>query len=231
MHTLKALSAAILFGVPMVAGAQVAGNSETETAARIQRNGAGLRAGVWNVRDLAPAAGNSSQRSPLFEGYFQKGLDLHLALENTLSVWRWHQSGTRTQGGGLLGGSTTTTETVDAYVVPFFTSLKLFPFTKPRARLEPYVLGGAGLGLGIEDRSSDNASLLYGGSTSNPPTIVTGFGFKGGTGVEWRVSRAFGLTVGARYQWMRFFGGQLAGRETYQGLALDGGLVYRYQYR
>lgn len=230
MNRLTTLSAALLIGAPMIAAAQAAGSSDVETQARIQRNGAGLRAGVWNVRDLEPAAGNSSQRSPLFEGYFQKGLDLHLALENTLSVWRWHQAGTRTQSGGLLGGTTTTNETVDAYVVPFFTSLKVFPFTKPSAKLEPYVLGGAGLGLGIEDRSSDNASGLYGGNSGEAPSMVTGFGFKGGTGIEWRFSQAFGLTVGARYQWMRFFG-DLAGRENYQGLALDGGLVYRYQYR
>ena len=231
MNTYRTVVTLALLCAPMLVGAQVAGNSEIETQARIQRNGAGLRAGVWNVRDLEPATGNSSQRSPLFEGYFQKGLDLHLALENTLSVWRWHQSGTRTQGGGLLGGgTTTTTETVDAYVVPFFTSLKVFPFTRPSAKVEPYVLGGAGLGLGIEDRSSDNASGLYGGSGNDAPSMVTGFGFKGGTGIEWRFSQAFGLTVGARYQWMRFFG-DLAGRENYQGLALDGGLVYRYQYR
>src|SRR5688500_10927452 len=107
MHTYRTLAALALLCVPMFAGAQVVGNSDVETQARIQRNGAGLRAGVWNVRDLEPAAGNSSQRSPLFEGYFQKGLDLHLALENTLSVWRWHQAGTRTQSGGLLGGTTT----------------------------------------------------------------------------------------------------------------------------
>ena len=121
-----------------------------EQRVKAMRRGAGLRVGMWDVRGLAEVSGARVSETPLFEGYFQKGLDLHLALENTISVYRREQRLMRP--GGIGGG--TVEEKVAAYVVPQFTSLKLYPFTRPEQRFEPFIAGGAGLAIGIDDREN-----------------------------------------------------------------------------
>lgn len=179
------------------------------------RSGAGFRIGAWDARGLpAAASGEKVTTSPLMEGYFQKGLDLHLTLESTATVY-W-QDRTTTNAGGLLGGGgSTKTRT---YILPLFTSLKAFPFTRPGDRVEPYLLGGIGFALGIDD--PDNGSAQLG----------QGVGVKGGTGVEFRLSDAFGLGVGARWQWIRFLG-DFANTRTVEGFGADVGITYRYQYK
>lgn len=201
-------------------------DSLSEERAKRMRRGAGVQAGMWDVRGLGAVSGARVNESPLFEGYFQKGLDLHLAMENTIGVYRREQRITRSAGG--IGGGTIE-EKVTAYVVPQFTSIKLYPFTRPEQRFEPYIAGGAGLALGIDDRENSESGGLLGGGGQSGVGMVAGFGLKGAVGTELRFSRAFGLALGGRYQWIRFFG-ELAGERTYRGFGGDVGLTYRFQY-
>lgn len=232
-NSLLAISPAVVAGVflvtPASTSAQAAGTSDSarsaaaETAARAgdvehrareSRSGAGLRVGSWTARGL-PAAGIGERltSSPVLEGYFQKGLDLHLALENTATVY-WQDRTTRSSS--LLGGATESR--TRTYVVPLFTSLKVMPFTGPGARLEPYALGGLGFALGVEDPDQGSA------------TLGQGVGVKGGTGLSLRLGDAFGVSVGGRWQWIRFLG-DFANTRTVQGFGADVGLTYRFQYR
>jgi hypothetical protein len=217
--------ASLVLGIALLSGdATAQGDTLAEQRVKAMRRGAGLRVGVWDVRGLSEVSGARVSETPLFEGYFQKGLDLHLALENTVGVYRREQRVTRS--GGLGGG--TVEEKVAAYVIPQFTSLKLYPFTRPEQRFEPYLSGGAGLTIGVDDRENSESGLLGGGGESGIG-FVAGFGLKGGLGVELRFSEAFGVAAGGRYQWVRFFG-ELAGERTYRGLGADVGLTYRFQY-
>jgi hypothetical protein len=205
--------------------ADAQGDTLTEQRVKQMRRGAGVRVGTWDVRGLTQVSDARVSETPLFEGYFQRGLDLHLALENSVSVYRREQRLTRT--GGIGGG--TIEEKLSAYVIPQFTSLKLYPFTRPEQRVEPYLVGGAGLTIGVDDRENAGSGGLLGGGGESGTGFVAGFGLKGGLGVELRFSEAFGAGVGGRYQWVRFFG-ELAGERTYRGLAAEVGLTYRFQY-
>ena len=220
MVSAAALALAVVAGA---AGAQQAqSESELERAARLARRGAGVQVGVWQVRGLQEPSGVTHAASPLVEGYFRKGLDRHLALETTVSFWRRTQ--TARQSGGLLGGESE--ERIASYIIPQLTSLKLYPFTEPGQRAEPYLVGGAGFALGIDDRES-SAGGAFG--TASGTAMTMGFGLKGGAGVEWRFSRAFGVSAGARYQWFRFLQ-ELGGDRTFGGFGVDGGLTYRFQF-
>lgn len=213
-----ALAAVILADhAPVVAQAPL---SEVEQRARLQRQGAGLRGGWWNVRGLTEQSGVAYSNSPFFEGYFQRGLDLHLAIESSIGLWRRQQRTTTT---GPLGG--VQEHEVNSYVVPLFTAIRFFPVTRPGTTIEPYVNAGVGFGLGIDDRTSAGGLLGGGGGTQ----ILTGFGFKGGVGVELRMTRALALDITGRYHWIRF-GGDLGGERTYAGPGVDLGISYRFQY-
>lgn len=188
--------------------------ADVEARAKQLRSGAGLRVGTWDVRGLPPAAtGETLRSSPTLEGYFQKGLDLHLAIENTATVY-WQDRTTR--GTDILGQATE--QKTRLYIVPLFTSLKVFPFTRPGAAVQPYALGGIGFALGIQDPDNGSASLGQ------------GVGVKGGTGLELRLGPAFGLTAGGRWQWIRFLG-DFADTRTAQGFGADVGITYRFQYK
>lgn len=210
-----------------LAGSDVMAQGDTLTEQRVKamRRGAGMRVGTWDVRGLAQVSGARVSESPLVEGYFQRGLDLHLALENTVAVYRREQRITRP--GGIGGG--TVEEKLSAYVIPQFTSLKVYPFTRPEQRFEPYFSGGAGLTIGVDDRENSESGGLLGGGGESGIGFVAGFGLKGGLGAEVCFSDAFGVTVGGRYQWVRFFG-ELAGERTFRGLGADVGVTYRFQY-
>lgn len=101
---------------------------DPERAATLKRKGAGLRVGAWWVQDLSQVSGVDYSQWPSFEGYFQKGLDLHLTIETTLGLWRRSQE--------------TDQERVQSFVIPAFTALKMYPFTRPGDRLEPYLSAG-----------------------------------------------------------------------------------------
>lgn len=216
--------ASLALGMVLLAGDAGAQTDTTEQRVKRMRRGAGIRVGVWDVRGLTEVSGAQVSETPLFEGYFQRGLDLHLALENTVGVYRREQRITRP---GPISGEIE--EKVSAYVIPQFTSLKLYPFSRPEQGFEPYISGGAGLTIGVDDRENSESGGLLGGGGESGIGFVAGFGLKGGLGVELRFSEAFGVGVGGRYQWVRFFG-ELAGERTYRGLGADVGLTYRFQY-
>jgi opacity protein-like surface antigen len=214
-----AVLAVAIAGAAPIASAQQ--ESELERSARLQRRGAGLRAGAWAVQDLSAVSGARDSRSPAFEGYFEKGLDLHLAWENTLGVWRRTQS---VEQSGTLGSSS---ERVASYIVPMFTALKLYPLTRPEHSFEPYLNAGLGLAVAVEDRETSSGGLFGGASGTG---LVTGFGLKAGVGFDWRFTPAFGVTVGGRYQWVKFTQ-EVSGDRTFRGFGADAGLIYRFQYR
>jgi hypothetical protein len=195
---------------------------DLERRARLARRGGGLRVGTWDVRGLSTASGASVSRTPAFEGYVRRGLDLHLAVEHSVGVWRRTQRVTETSG--PLG--TQSTSTLESYIIPQFTSLVFFPMTRPGHRIEPYVKAGAGFALGVDDRSGDGGGLFAASGTS----LVPGYGVTGGTGLEVRLSSALGLTAAGRYQWVRFFQ-ELSGRRTYEGFGAEAGVTYRFQFR
>ena len=214
-----------------IANAQ--GTTDTTTASRrlaperqaqLARRGGGVRVGIWDVRGPEVPDGGRESETPAFEGYVRKGLDAHLALENSVGFWRYRQAITTAEG--PLGAASTSR--VDAYVVPQQTSVVFFPVTRPDQRIEPFLRAGIGLTLGIEDRKGGGGGLFSAGGEGI--RMVVGFGATGGGGVEWRLTDALGISASGRYQWVRFLE-ELAGSETYQGLGADLGITYRFQFR
>jgi hypothetical protein len=199
--------------------------SDVERESRLARRGAGIGIGGWNVVGLEEQDGVRESSSPFFAGYFQKGLDQHLAWSTNVGVW-W-----RTQRSSSSVGLTgeTVNEEVRSYVVPLFTALKLHPFTQPGRRLEPFLDGGAGFAMGIEDRSSDGTGGLLLGSGGSGTSLAVGFGFRLGVGLDWWPTRVFGLSGQVQHQWIRF-ANELSNEQTFKGFAVDAGLVYRFQY-
>lgn len=201
--------------------------SEIEEAAKRSRNGAGLRGGTWSLQGHKTPSGATESRTPLLEGYFAKGLDLHITLENSVAFWRLTQKVT-TSGGALGGG--TTTQVVNSYIIPQFTAIRAYPFTRTTNAIEPYVSGGVGVTLGVEDRSGESGGI-FGVGGSSGTSFIMGIGIAGGAGAEWNISRAFGLAAGLRYQYVKFLNGSLGGSDVYKGYGIQGGLTYRFQYR
>ncbi|MDQ3951127.1 MAG: hypothetical protein M3282_12405 [Gemmatimonadota bacterium] len=198
---------------------------DLERRARLARRGGGVRVGTWDVRGLNATSGAVVSKTPAFEGYVRRGLDLHLAIEHSVGVWRRTQSVTQTTT-GPLGGTTQSTSTLETYVIPQFTSITFFPVTRPEQRFEPYLKAGAGFALGVEDRTGTGGGLFTEGGAS----LVPGYGLSGGAGVELRLSNALGLTGAGRYQWVRFFQ-ELSDERTYEGFGAEVGVTYRFQFR
>jgi hypothetical protein len=187
--------------------------------AKLARSGAGIRVSYWNLNDLPEVQNGSEGRWPLLEGYFQRGVDRHIAIESTVGVWR-RQAETE-GGGGVLGSGTGSA--VTTWIVPLLTAINFYPFTGPEAGTEPYISAGAGFALGIED--AESGGTFTGGGTN----AATGFALKGETGAKLRLSEAFGLSFFAGYQWARF-GNDIGNTRTYSGFNFGGGLTYRFQY-
>lgn len=187
-----------------------------ERAVKRQRQGAGLRMGSWQMMGVSAVSGATVSTLPAMEGYFQKGLDRHLALETSVGFFQRSQ---RSSSGG---------ETMTGYVIPMMTALKLYPGTGPEASFEPFVTGGFGFTLGVDNRSSSGGGLV-GGTTSSGMVMVPGVGVKVGGGVEYRLGRAFGFAAGTNYQYVHFFD-QVANARVYKGLQLLGGVTYRFQF-
>jgi hypothetical protein len=215
--TIAALVAAITFA-PLAA--QTTPESEQEREARLARSGAGLRVGFWNVANLREAENATTSTWPYIEGYFQRGLDRHLAIESSIGLYRRQE---RIEGtSGPLGTAPSTTT---AYIVPLLTSVKFYPFTQPGAALEPHVLAGVGFALGIEDQEGGSGGLLRSPGT----VVVTGFGARGGAGLDIRLGDTFGFSAGAGYQWIRF-SDPVGGLETYAGPTFTTVLTYRLRF-
>lgn len=208
-----AAALAILCGGALAIPAPAPGQQASEEEVKRQRKAGGLHAGTWQVTDLAEPEGADISTLPSFWGYFQNGLDLHLALENGLGFW-----------GRTVEDSDSKTS---VFLIPQFTSLKIYPFTRPDEAVEPYLLGGAGITLGIEDREGGGTLIGVGDGT----TFKIGFGVRGGAGVQLGLSDAFGLVVNGEYRWNRFFDGEIGGKESYAGFLLSGGVTYNFQFR
>ena len=187
--------------------------SQTERA----RNGAGLQISSWQPDK---PAGFRNDQTIAFHGYFQKGLDEHLAWENTLGYWRRTSSWTETQ---FLGGSTT--HELQTHLVPALTAVRLYPLTTPASRMDPYLSAGVGPVLGFQQQKS-SGSL----ASANASSMHTGLGTRAGVGVDIRTSEAFGLNVGGHFE-SASFSEDMAGERLYRGWGADVGLVYRFQYR
>ena len=205
-----------VFAIPAVA----AGGAESRT--QKARGGAGLRAGQWTVRDLTTPSGGEDTETLAFEGYFQKGLDLHLAVENTIGFWQRSQSWTETGGPFDIEFDT------DVYLVPTLTTLKAYPFTRPTSPIEPYLSAGVGVVMGIERGKATSSDPLS--SPDESTSLRTGLGTEVGGGLEMLLGGSFGLTFGAGYRWASF-GEDVGGRRMYRGSVLEAGLTYRYRYQ
>lgn len=228
--TLAALLALSTLAAVSIANAQPSRRDsvvqDPERRAELARRGGGIRVGTWNVKEIEDAPDIESSSTPYIEGFVRKGLDRHLVLENSVGFWRRTFTETVTTGGPLGGTSETT---VGAYVVPQLTSLVFYPATGPEQRFEPYISGGLGLAIGIEDRDGDGGGSLV-GSGGSGTSFIPGFGLGGGAGIEYRFSTALGIGAGARYQWIRFLNGELANEKTYQGFGATGTITYRFQF-
>jgi hypothetical protein len=211
---------------PVTRDSVAASQQDPERRARLARRGGGVRVGAWDVRGLEAPSGASVSTTPAFEGYVRRGLDLHLAIEHSVALWRRTQRVTQSST-GPLGGTTESTSTLETYIVPQYTSIAFFPVTRPEHRVEPYVKAGAGFALGVDDRNGNGDGLF---SSSAGTSLVPGYGVTGGTGLEWRLTDALGLAAAGRYQWIRFFQ-ELSGRRTFEGFGAEFGMTYRFQFR
>jgi hypothetical protein len=187
--------------------------SNTDTDADpLARGGVGLRVGLWDVEPPSLPA-TTFKNLPQLEVFFERGLDEHIALESSVGAWR--RTATRTE----LTGNQVETHT---YVFPLFTALKIYPATTLDHTIEPFFSGGIGFALGLDDVGTN---AIGGGGT----TIVTGFGFHGGVGLDLHITRALGMQAAARYQWIQY-GEALGGGEQFKGFGVEGGITYRLQF-
>ena len=216
-----ALAAAAFGARPARVAAQERRDTTDQVEQRVKREraGAGLRVGTWQVSNLDTPSGVASSTLPAFEGYWQKGLDRHLVLETSAGLW--HRQ--------LSSGSGASAESDGSFVVPLFTSLKLFPFTGPEDAFEPLISAGVGFVLGLDKQNTVSGGLLGGGGGSTALNIVAGVGAKGLGGFEYRFSRAFGVTALVGYQYV-VFGQDVGGQSSYKGMVLFTGLTYRFQF-
>ena len=218
VSTNRAFHLGVLLALVACASTARAAGPTDDVAAQSERarNGAGLQISSWQPDE--PAAFQNDQ-TIAFHGYFQKGLDQHLAWENTLGYWRQTIHWTETQ---LLG---TTTHQLQTHLVPALTALRLYPFTTPASTVEPYVSAGVGPVMGFQQQTSSGYL-----APADANSMHAGLGTRAGVGVDVRASEAFGLTVGGHFE-SASFGQDLAGQRLYQGWGADVGLVYRFQYR
>ena len=189
-----------------------------------ERKGAGVSAGFWTVRGLEKRDGVDYSSSPSFEAYLAKGLDLHLTLENTIGLWVRTQ---RVPGSGGLGGSAE--EIIKSYIIPQFTAVRFYPVSRPMDRVQPFLGAGLGFAIAIDDRQTEGGGGALGGLGNSGIAFLPGFGLKAHAGTEFR-GNALGLSISAKYQWIRFFQ-DVGGEQTFGGLGANVGLVYRFQYR
>lgn len=146
----------------------------------------------------------SWQDLPYIEIYFQRGLAERVALENSAGVWRQKQ------------------DSWETYVIPLLTTLKIYPLTAPTRALQPYIMFGLGLGVGVE-RESKRA--VGGGGTS----ILTALGGKAAGGLEFKLRKSLHAHGGGRYLYMHY-NDKLAFRNTYEGIGFEGGISYRFNF-
>ena len=184
-----------------------------ENAVKRERQGAGLRVGTW-LTNLPETSGNTYSTLPALEGYWQKGLDKHLAVETTAGLW----GRTERNSSGR----------VTALTVPLLTAIKLYPATTVEDQLEPYISGAGGISIGVDDETGTTGGLLSGGG-SGGTNLVVGIAVRGGAGIEYHAGKAFGLQAAISYQWIHFLN-PVGSTQDYKGPLIVGGLSYRFQY-
>jgi opacity protein-like surface antigen len=200
-----------------------AASDDLAALAKRARSGAGLRVGTWQVQDLVDPPSGSSSVTPSVEGWFQKGLDLHLVLENTVGFWQRKESSTEPAGLGFE-----TERENDTYLVPTMSALKFYPATRPSSPLEPYISAGVGPVLRIQrERVTSTDPLVL---PTRATTIVTGLGITTGAGVDWNPGGPFGVRIGGHYQWASF-GDNASGKRMYRGPGVNVGVTYSFRYQ
>jgi opacity protein-like surface antigen len=199
-------------------------SDDPASQAKRARGGGGLRVGTWQVIGLDEPGAPSSTETVAAEGWYQKGFDIHIALESTLGFWQRTQA--VTEAGSVVG--TGTDRKIQTYLVPTISTLKLYPATRPSSPLEPYLAAGVGVVFGIDHEDVSTTDPIVAPGTTN--TFHTGLGIQTGAGLEWNSPSAFGLTVGGRYQWASF-AEAVGGKALYRGPAYFGGVTYRFQYQ
>ena len=200
-----------MLAVPAVARAQALNETADDRAARIARAEIGVAAGTWSVETPVTATPTDYKSSIAWQALIQRGLDKHLALENTVGLWKRVSTKATAVGGGDV--------VTKSYLVPITTALKFYPVTTPKRRLEPFVTVGIGLGFGVQDVSTN---AVGGGGSS----VVTGFSARAGIGVEAHLIYGLGAHVVARYQWLKF-GDRISDQEAFAGNGIEAGLTYR----
>ncbi|HEX6558794.1 MAG TPA: hypothetical protein VF021_05010 [Longimicrobiales bacterium] len=202
------LLAALALAVPGAARAQAPSD-----AAGGSRRGLGIVVGNWVVPrpDIVRAVQPTYRRSLMGEIHFRRELTERVVLETSVGAWR------RISERPSALGSTVTTRT---YIVPLLTALRVFPITTVRNSIEPYLVGGAGLAVGVQQQSENSPG---GGGRS----IVTGVGVRAGAGIEIHVYDRFGVLLGGHVQGVRF-GEAVDEQEAFAGAGVQGGLSYRF---
>ena len=182
-----------------------------------ERNGGGVQISTWQPKDQA---GVKNTGMAAFQGWFEKGLDLHLAWENTIGYWH------RTSTWSDVDFTGTTNHELQTHLVPTLTALRLYPFTTPTDRVEPYLSAGAGVVLGFEQDKVTGTFV-----SANPSyQMHTGLGLRAGAGLDLKASDVFGVMVGGHFE-SASFGEEKPGERLYKGFGFDAGLTYRFQYR
>lgn len=203
-------AALLLLASAPPAAAQAGVDRQRRAAARDSGRGevAGLRLGSWDVTGLERLPEASYSTIPAFEVYYQRGQGERASLHLGLGLWRRG----RVSSAGTLG----------MWVAPLFAGAKYYPLDDSGGRLDPYLSLAGGPALGFELRRSSGSGTLSSGWTA-----AIGGGGEVGAGLELGLSERLGVTIGAQYQWVRYFAGRLDGPGTYRGALFGGGVTYR----
>lgn len=182
------------------------------------RRGLGLRAGVWQLSTTVPDSARATQW-PLIEVFYQRGMGRHLAMENSLGLFRRRVTA---EAGTSLFGNTGTTQ-ITSYIIPFTIGVDYFPFTRAGSLLEPFVRADVGFAIGV-DSSRNSGTGPFGGSGGT--STSTGFGARGGAGLKLALGSRLALAVDANYM-LEYFGADIGIGQSYHGPQFDAGLMYR----
>jgi opacity protein-like surface antigen len=211
--------AALLFALAVAAAPALAAvpTDAIEAGAQRARNGAGLQISSWQPDE---PAGFGNTNTFAFHGFFTKGIDQHLAWENTLGYWgrtsKWSESQP------IIG---TTNHELQTHLVPMITALRLYPATTSGNPVEPYITAGVGPVLGVQLQKASGAI-----TADQATTTQVGLGVRVGVGADLWATQVFGITAGAHFE-SASFGQDMASERLYQAWGGDFGFSYRFQYR
>lgn len=179
------------------------------------RGGTVFSVGSWSVSRADVPADVRSSQWPLFMLAVERGRG-HAATEAGVGLWRRTLQTDRSDG--VFGNGSS--PKIMTYVIPLSVAAKFFPLTGPRAVVEPFVLAGAGLALGVDH--SRPGTLVGSGGTH----LVTGLSLRAAGGLQVHFSPAAGLELRGGYLWTRY-GDDVGVTRTFDGFHADIGFVYR----